>query len=210
MKRALAITLLSSVAAVPLIGLGAPKAEGTLVGTLRSVWLRRHPMIVYLENVEGNFPPPTNTPTIDQKNKMFVPHLLAVLRGTTIRYMNHDDTKHNVYFIQPDGKKVNLGTGVGEWSKEYRMDQAGVYVHRCNIHEEMSAYVVVLDNPYYALIDKRRSREPAPFRLEGIPPGNYRLHVWCERFYNKEGHKFNRTWDVSIKPGEATRIELEP
>ena len=138
-----------------------------------------------------------------------MPHVLPVVQGTTIRYLNHDDTKHNVYFIQPDGKKVSLGTGRVDWSKDHMMDQAGVYVHHCNIHDEMTAYVFV-GNPYYALVKKQASRTPAEFKIEGVPAGDYELHVWCEKFYRQKGHKFNRVWEVSIKLGEETNIDVKP
>ena len=206
MRYTLAILSLLLLSALPVVGEG----QGTLSGTLKSVWLRKYPMLVYLEKVDGDFEPSQTKPTIDQKNKMFVPHLLPVLKGTTVQYLNHDDTKHNIYFVQPDNQKVNLGTGTANWSKDHTMDQVGVYMHRCNIHDEMSAYVVVSDNPFYALIDRRAGRDPAEFKLEGVPAGDYKLHVWCEKFYNQKDHKFNRAWDISIRAGEETKIEMKP
>lgn len=189
---------------------GSDKAPGTLEGTLSSVWLRKYSMIVYLEGAEGDSKPSDGKVVIDQKNKMFVPHVLALPKGETITYLNHDDTKHNVYFIQPDGKQVNLGTGMADWSKDHQVDQAGVYVHRCNIHEEMSAYAVVLDSGFYELIEKRASRTPAAFKFEGVPEGDYKLRVWCERFYDQPGNKFNRSWDVSIRAGQVAKVEVKP
>lgn len=206
MRHTLAILSLLLLSVLPLVG----ESQGTLSGTLKSVWLRKYPMLIYLESVAGEFKPPQTKPTIDQKNKMFVPHLLPVLEGTIVQYLNHDDTKHNIYFVQPDNQKVNLGTGMANWSKDHTMDQIGVYAHRCNIHDEMSAYVVVMDNPFYALIDRKAGRDPAEFKLEGVPEGDYKLHVWCEKFYNQKNHKFNRAWDVSIKAGEETKIEVKP
>ncbi|MFQ5776574.1 MAG: hypothetical protein ACE5IP_01040 [Terriglobia bacterium] len=210
MRYTLSLIALLLAGTLSLVGGDLPTQAGTLSGTFKSVWLRKYPMVVYLEKVDGNFKPAREKPVIDQKNKMFVPHVVPAVKGTTVRYLNHDDTKHNIYFIQPDGKKVNLGTGTANWSKEHQMDQAGVYVHRCNIHDEMSAFVVVLDNPYYALIGKRASKKPAGFKIEGVPAGQYKLRVWCEKFFAQEGHKFNRTWDVSIKAGEETTVALKP
>ncbi|MFQ5742457.1 MAG: carboxypeptidase regulatory-like domain-containing protein [Acidobacteriota bacterium] len=209
MRYVLAIAWLALAGFLPQNGAAPPTPTGTLEGTLQSVWIRKYPMIVYLEKVDGAFQPASEKPIIDQKDKMFVPHLLPVLRGTTVEYVNHDDTKHNVYVVPPDGKRINLGTGMEGWARDLEMDENGVYVHRCNIHDEMSAYVVVLDNPYYAFIKKGAGRSAA-FRLEGVPPGNYKLHVWCEKFYSQEGNKFNRTWEVSVKAGETTAVNVKP
>ncbi len=188
-----------------------PAATGaTITGTLKSVWLRKYPMVVYLEKVAGDFPPPRKQPVLDQKNKMFVPHAMAILKGTTIRYVNHDDVKHNVYFTEPDGTTLNLGTGTADWSRQHTMDKVGVYAHRCNVHDEMSAYIVSMQNPYFTLIDKGAKKKTAEFTIKGVPPGTYTLRVWCEKFYDKKDHKFNRAWKVTVRDGEQTTIDVKP
>lgn len=181
---------------------------GTIVGTLKSPWLGRYPMVVYLEAADGRFTPPKEKPQLDQKNKMFVPHVITAVQGTTIHYVNNDDTKHNVYFVQPDGKQVNLGDGITGWSKDQKMDQIGVYPHRCNVHEEMSAFLVVTQNPFFAVLEKGKAEQK--FRLDGVPPGNYKLRVWCEKFYENKSHAFNRPWEVTIQDGRETVIEVKP
>lgn len=154
--------------------------------------------------------PAAALPTLDQKNKRFEPHVMALRRGATLRYMNHDDVKHNVYFVGPDGTQVNLGTGDAEWHRDHRLDQAGVYAHRCNIHEEMSAYIVTFEHPWFVLLKRRADKEPATFKIENLPPGKYRARVWCERFYADGEHKFNRTWDVEVEARKVAQIALTP
>lgn len=183
---------------------------GTIAGTLSSVWLRKYSMVVFLEGVEGAVTPLEEKPVIDQKNKMFVPHVIAVPQGTTVHYVNHDDVKHNVYYIAPDEAKFNLGTGTEDWSRDRTMDQVGVYAHRCNIHDEMSAYVIVLGHPYFQLIEKGPTKRSAEFKLEGVPAGTYNLRVWCEKYYAREEHPFNVPWEVTVRDGEVTTIEVKP
>lgn len=218
MKIVLSITV---VAFVLLGGLSAQEAlaqegstigesGGTITGTLSSVWLRKYSMIVYLEEVEGDFNPLEESPILDQKNKAFVPHVTVIPQGTTIHYVNHDDVKHNVYFVAPDGTNLNLGTGTEDWSRDNTMDQAGVYAHRCNVHEEMSAYIVVLTNPYFELIEKGPTKKTAEFKLAGVPPGAYTLRIWCEKYYLQEDHPFNTPWEVTVKDGEETKLEMKP
>ncbi|MCH7909319.1 MAG: hypothetical protein IIB38_06850 [Candidatus Hydrogenedentes bacterium] len=183
---------------------------GSIVGTLSSVWLRKYPMIVYLDGVEGNFRLREETPVLDQKNKAFVPHVIALMRGTTVHYVNHDDVKHNVYFVAPDETNLNLGTGTEDWSRDHTMDQAGVYAHRCNVHDEMSAYIISFTNPFFTLIDKGPTRKTAGFRLDGVPAGTYQLRVWCEKYYDQEGHPFNTPWEVTVQDGQETVLEVKP
>lgn len=185
------------------------KETGTISGTLDSVWVRRYEMVIYLENVEGTFEAGGEQAVIDQKDKMFVPHVLPVVAGAMVRYVNHDDTKHNVYMVQPDETEFNLGTGMADWSREHEMSQPGVYVHRCNVHDEMSAYVIVLQNPHFVLIPKV-SGKTTEFTLEGVPPGDYVLRVWCERFYDQPGHKFNRAWNVTVEGGAVSTVDVKP
>lgn len=194
---------------VPAAAPASSNATGTISGTLESVWVRRYEMVIYLEKIDGTFEPGDEQPVIDQKNKMFVPHVLPVVQGTMVRYVNHDDTKHNVYMVQPDETQLNLGTGMADWSREHEMSQPGVYVHRCNVHDEMAAYVIVLQNPHFTLIPKV-SGKTAEFTLEGVPPGDYVLRVWCERFYGDPDNKFNRAWNVTVEAGEVTTVEVKP
>lgn len=183
---------------------------GTIAGTLSSVWLRKYSMIVYLEGEEGLSTPLEEKLILNQKNKMFVPHVMAVPQGTTIHYVNHDDVKHNVYFIAPDETILNLGTGAEDWSREVTMDQVGVYAHRCNVHDEMSAYIVVFGHPHFELIEKGAAKKSAEFRLDGVPAGTYQLRVWCEKYYADKDHPFNTPWEVSVQDGEETSIEVKP
>jgi hypothetical protein len=104
----------------------------------------------------------------------FIPHVLAIQTGTTVRFQNSDAVRHNVF--TPDGDKYNLGTwGQGE-SKTYTFKTAGVFRQLCNVHPEMAAVVVVLDNPYFAV-----SGDDGKFKIEKVPPGTYTVRAWSEK-----------------------------
>jgi plastocyanin len=121
--------------------------------------------------------PSTLTPvhtTLRQKNKAFEPHLLAVPKGSTVDFPNLDPWFHNVFSLF-NGKKFDLGLYEAGSSRTVHFDREGVSYIFCNIHPEMSAVVVVVASPYYAVASKT-----GDFSVTAVPPGRYTLHVWSE------------------------------
>ena len=109
-----------------------------------------------------------------QKNKAFEPHLLAVTKGSTVQFPNLDPWFHNVFSLF-NGKKFDLGLYEAGTTRTVHFDREGVSYIFCNIHPEMSAVVVVVSSPYYAVAAKN-----GEFSIAGLPPGRYTLHVWSE------------------------------
>ncbi|MDT3740195.1 MAG: hypothetical protein RO257_11940 [Candidatus Kapabacteria bacterium] len=133
--------------------------------------------VVYIEKADGNFKPPSVNPQMDQKNLVFLPRVLPILVGTTVNFLNNDDVIHNVFSPDACVGKFNLGSWKKGEVKARKYDKAGCNsVVLCNVHPEMEAYVVVLQNPYFALTDKDGN-----FIIKNIPAGNYTLCVWNEK-----------------------------
>jgi len=132
--------------------------------------------VVYIDKISGKTftPPPTPVP-LDQVNLTFVPHVLPVLVGTKVAFPNSDDIRHNVFSPTP-WSKFNLGTYPKLTTKYYVFDKPGTVTLLCNVHAEMSAYVVVTETPYFAVTDKAGN-----FTLKNVPPGKYVLKVWHEK-----------------------------
>jgi hypothetical protein len=131
--------------------------------------------IVYIDKIPGKrFAPPTAPIILDQVNLTFVPHVLPVLLGTTIAFPNRDEIRHNVF--SPGPPRFDLGTYPQNTTKYHIFDKAGVWTMLCNVHAEMSAYVIVSETPYFARTDK-----DGKFVLKDVPPGKYTLRVWHEK-----------------------------
>jgi len=131
--------------------------------------------VVYIDKIPGKlFAPPPNPVPLDQVNLTFVPHILPVLAGTTVAFPNSDEIRHNVF--SPSPVRFNLGTYAQKTTKYYRFDKPGVAPLLCNVHAEMSAYVVVTETPYFAVTGK-----DGKFTLKDIPAGKYTLKVWHEK-----------------------------
>lgn len=132
----------------------------------------RSSFVISVEDIEE--PAVQATAVMDQKNLMFNPHELAVQRGTTVQFPNSDPLKHNVFSISP-AKRFNLGMYAQGESRSVTFDQVGVVEILCNVHLEMSAYVVVLPNHYFA-----QTSADGKFRITGVPPGKHRVRCWQE------------------------------
>ena len=126
---------------------------------------------------------------MDQRNLEFIPHILPVLMGATVDFPNNDKVDHNVFSMSRT-KKFNLGSyGAGK-SKSVVFDKPGIVELRCDVHAEMSAYILVMKNPYFAVTDKQGHFEiPDSNYLKQIgfsatkelPPGKYFIKTWHEK-----------------------------
>jgi hypothetical protein len=117
--------------------------------------------------------PPPN-PRLVQKNKSFEPHILVVPAGSMVEFPNRDPFFHNVFSLF-EGKRFDLGLYEAGTSRMVRFDRPGISYIFCNIHPEMSAVVITLATPLYAI-----ANGDGQLSLAGVPYGRYMLHVWSE------------------------------
>ena len=134
--------------------------------------------VVYIEKVEGKtFAPPKDHVVMDQKNLQFQPHVMPILAGTTVDFLNSDKVLHNVFSPDKCVDKFNLGSWPQGQTKSYTFKTAGCNATLlCNVHPEMEGYVVVLDNPYYAV-----SAADGTYKIKDVPPGKYVLKIWHQK-----------------------------
>jgi plastocyanin len=128
--------------------------------------------VVYLEG--GKSSAPMTKAVVDQRDKLFQPHVSVVTVGTTVQFPNNDTVFHNV-FAYFHAKKFDLGMYPRGATRSVTFDKKGLVSILCNIHSDMSAYVLVVDTPYYAVTDKQ-----GRFTLRDVPPGTYTLRGWHE------------------------------
>ena len=137
--------------------------------------------VVYVDTIAGKtFPAPTAHPVMDQKGLLFQPHVLVVQAGTTVDFVNSDKVAHNAFWpmFQQGAKKLpgkNLGTWPTGDRRSFKFDQPGVAPMLCNVHPEMSGYIVVTPTPYFALSDKSGN-----YKIDNVPDGHYNVVGWHE------------------------------
>jgi len=134
---------------------------------------------VYFDAIpDKKFDAPKDHVVIDQRKMAFLPHVVVVQQGTTVEFLNSDPVGHNVYWPSVSGNKKlahNLGTWPKGDKKPFQFNDLGVASLLCNVHPEMSGYVVVASTPYFAVTDKDGN-----FEIKNVPPGKYTLKTWSE------------------------------
>ncbi len=188
-----AFTAAAGAAALLLAPLAAAE-NGAVTGTVTARGVRTPADIVISLEAPGAKAAPAAKPVqMDQKNMQFIPHVIAVTAGTTVKFLNSDPVAHNVF--SPEGK-YNLGTWPQGETRDHKFDAAGVYTQLCRVHPEMEGYVVVLTTPYFAVTDKA-----GKYEIANVPPGKYTLVAWSEKL---KSHK----QDVTVEAGKALTVDL--
>lgn len=176
---------------------GGEAQTGSIEGVLSSPFARRYAAAVYIEGADGEpFQSPAVNPVMDQQNLMFTPHVLPVLVGSTVDFPNSDEVRHNVYTTKSSVCQFNLGTYPAGDKKSVACSSLGVVTLLCNVHAEMSGYIVVSPTPYFATTDNS-----GRFVIEGVPAGTYSVTFWHERLASQ-------SVEVTVQPDAATHLEF--
>jgi plastocyanin len=169
---------------------------GSITGTVKATGLRNPAnVLVYLSKAPAVPVDLSGAKFImDQRDLTFIPHVLLVPVGSSVGFPNNDKVAHNVFSLSRT-KTFNFGSyGPGQ-SKTVLFDKAGVVELRCDVHAEMSAYILVMENPYFALTDNnghftipdRQYLEQHGIKgVADLPPGNYVVKTWNEKLKTHE------------------------
>jgi plastocyanin len=140
--------------------------------------------VVWLEGSEHASP--LRNAMVDQRDLTFIPHVSAVTVGTTVKFPNDDNVYHNV-FAEFRAKRFDLGMYPQGSSKKVKFDKPGLVALLCSVHSDMSAYIMVVDTPYFAVTDNR-----GKFHISGVPGETFKVHAWHE-----SGQEYTDTVNVS-------------
>ncbi|MCE5310653.1 MAG: hypothetical protein LLG20_23690 [Acidobacteriales bacterium] len=136
-------------------------------------------VVVWIEPLNGEKPVSGSSSTpharMVQKDKHFIPHVLAVRTGSIVDFPNYDPIFHNA-FSSFGGQIFDVGLYPPGTTRSVEFRRSGIVHVFCNIHPSMSAVVVVLDTPWFGV-----SSRSGAFDIQGVPPGEYRLRVYHER-----------------------------
>jgi plastocyanin len=122
--------------------------------------------------VEAPLQESSKIPQLVQKNKSFQPSLLVIPVGGKVEFPNHDPFFHNVFSLF-EGKRFDLGLYESGTTRFVRFDKPGISFIFCNIHEQMSAVVIALATPYYAISNAR-----GELTIPDVPAGRYQVEVF--------------------------------
>lgn len=177
----------------------------------------RKEVVVYLEKVgEQAYPSaPTESVLLDQKGLVFIPHVTAIQKGTTVDFLNSDTTEHNVFCADEacvlvgdvNGKKrefLDLGNFAGGEKAGHTFNLAGEAVMLCKLHPEMAAYIIVLETPYFTVAEIDGATQTASFSIDAVPAGKYVVRTW-----NKWCESIDQELEVGENDASDLRIDMQ-
>lgn len=165
----------------PVPWLDQPTPAGTIEGSIRPASVAaRTVFVISVEDIDATSPPSGKVAIMDQRGLRFEPHVLAIQAGTTVEFPNSDPISHNIFSISP-AKRFNVGLYPHGSTRRMTFDQPGVVELLCDIHLEMSAYIVVLRNQYFS-----QTGPDGSYRISGVPSGRHLVRLWNEKLGAQE------------------------
>ena len=160
-------------------------------GTLKNVF-------IYVKSgLTGKFPVPAGAVTFDQQGCTYHPHVLGMMVGQKLEIKNSDPTLHNVHSLAKNTKGFNVAQPKQGMKMQQSFEKPEVMVKiKCEVHNWMSAYIGVLDNPFFAV-----SNDKGSFEIKNLPAGTYELEAWHEKFGVK-------TMKVTIGASESKAVDF--
>jgi hypothetical protein len=152
-------------------------------------------VVVYLKNAPFHGTLPVRRTELRQEHETFVPHTLAITKGSSVDFPNADPFFHNVFSLSGAGT-FNLGRYPQGQSKGREFSKAGTVKVYCDIHSQMSATILVFDHPYFTIPEL-----DGTFELPAVPPGEYTIIGWHERVGERAEH-------VRVNADMTTSIDL--
>lgn len=155
------------------VGTAGEAAGGDLVGRVSAGGRPVHEAVQFVDELRQ--PPVSDRAVMDQRKRTFIPHVMVVQLGTRVDFPNSDTIFHNVFSTR-EGKPFDLGLYPVGSTRRVVFRQPGLIRIFCNIHSNMSAFIWVVENRFFARTDRS-----GRFRIRGVPPGPRVVRVWHER-----------------------------
>lgn len=186
-----------SVIALSLLIVTMPLFGGDIHGKVAAHGVRNSAdAVVYVDRIAGKtFPAPAEHAKIDQKKMQFNPHVLPVLEGTTVDFLNSDALLHNVFSPDACAEKFNLGTWPQGQIKSFTFKKECAASLLCKVHPEMEGFVVAVPTPYFAV-----TAADGTYNIKGVPDGTYTVKVW---------HPKLKAAQKSVKVSGASEADFE-
>lgn len=160
-------------------------------GTLKYVfvWVK--------EGLDGyKFETPSQSVTLSQEGCIYKPHVFGVQTRQDIKILNGDPITHNIHPLPKNNREWNISQSSSqEYTRSFPRPEIMIPV-KCNIHPWMKSYIGVVAHPYFSV-----TSEDGTFQLKDVPPGDYTIQAWHERFGTLEQQ-------VTVGPEENKEVDF--
>ncbi|HHT9117523.1 MAG TPA: hypothetical protein ACFYD1_02735 [Candidatus Hypogeohydataceae bacterium YC38] len=157
--------------------------------------------VVYIKEIPHGKEFTKEIPTLEEKDGVFHPHVLVIPVGGTVELRNTDSEMHNLHSYAQKNASFNEGIPSQGEPIYRRFNFPEIVKIGCDIHREMSAWIVVRDNPYYSI-----TGEEGGYEISNIPPGQYKLGLWHESL-QREGLA-SLTTLVEVEPEKGLEVDF--
>jgi plastocyanin len=141
---------------------------------------------------------PKEPATIEQKTCNYTPHVQGIVAGQTLQVKNGDPTLHNVHTYKGTSTLFNQAQVPGTPAIEKKFtDNGAILKFKCDVHQWMTGYVWVQNNPYFAV-----TGDDGSFEIKNVPAGKYEIEAWHERFGTKKG-------EVTVAPNGTAEVKFD-
>jgi plastocyanin len=164
--------------------------ESLLVGSNKGI----RNVVVSITNIQKGKKMPETAAILDQKDCDYVPHIVLLPEGATLKIMNNDGILHNIHTYSTKNPPFNRAQPKFKKEVDERFAYPETVKVACDVHAWMKGWLIVESNPYYALTDANGT-----FTITDVPPGDYEVHFWQETLGTTTRH-------VSVKPNEETKV----
>ena len=145
--------------------------------------------------VPGNYPVPAQPVVIDQKGCQYIPHVIGLRAGQTLKLRNSDGLLHNVHALPKINTPFNMAMPANRTEAESKFGkEEGMFQVKCDVHPWMAAYVGVFSTPFFSV-----TKADGKFKISGLPPGTYDLEAWHEKL----GMQTAKVTVTAAKPATA-------
>lgn len=151
----------------------SPLVEVNPNSTLKNVF-------IYVKNGLANkkYPAPADPVVLNQQGCMYHPHVAGMLVGQQLEIVNDDAVLHNIHALPKNSGQFNIGQPKKGQKNFKTFDKPEIMVKiKCDVHPWMSAWIGVLDHPFFAVSDDKGN-----FEIKNLPAGEYDLEAWHEKF----------------------------
>src|SRR5262249_7922153 len=157
---------------------------------------RKDTYVVYLDKIHGTGSTSDAPAVMNQRHNTYLPRILPVVVGSKVAFHSEDPELHNAYARSLSTKNDSFNLGITPKSPPFlrTFSKEEVVKLTCNVHKEMLAFILVLPNPYFAVVEKGQDQ----FHLEGIPPGQHQLRIWGEKL---EEPMLAKTFPITVTAG---------
>lgn len=162
-------------------------------------------VVVILEpQSPGKYPAPAKHAVMDQRGLVFIPHVMAVQKGTPVDFLNSDNDRHNVFFlIEKTGATLDIGTWGPGQTVTHTFKETGPFVTLCQLHLEMAAHILVFDHPFYQVVELDPKTQSTRFEIANVPAGRYWLNAWHKKLKKK-----GKPEEITVGEGSAVLAHI--